>query len=223
MKTLFVVFALALSTSAFPQAAPQAQAVPIDTSLSTALQVQRIAPQLVAFAGSEANFQALVNGLANGTPVTLTTVLPNGMTQVVNFASAGTMSTLQIAQTLENLRQSLIAKGVGAPTVQQVATAITGGALTTPAGTTQVNGVVSTTSPATATIVTGQSPANAIQNTFSSAAAGGTASGTSTPRGNTSQSFFPRGIADTPASAGAPVITPAQIATPPSTASIRTK
>ena len=212
MKTIVLLFSLALSASAFGQAAAQTQ---------TALEVQRLAPQLVAFAGGDANFQALVNGLANGTPVTLTTALPNGTTQVVNFTSAGTMTALQVAQTLENLRQSLIAKGVGAPTVQQVATAITGGPLTTPAGTMQVNGVVSTTA-AKSTIVTGQSPANAIQNTFSSAAAGGTASGTSTPRGNTSDSFFPRGIADTPASAGAPVVTPAPIATPPSTASIRT-
>ena len=35
--------------------------------------VQRIAPQLVGFAGSPANFQSLVNGLSQGTPVQLVT------------------------------------------------------------------------------------------------------------------------------------------------------
>jgi hypothetical protein len=224
MKTLLAIIALAVSTSAFPQAAIRTQTLPTSLPLSTALDVERIAPQLVAFAGGEANFQNLVNGLATGTPVTLTTVLPNGATQVVNFTPAGTMTTLQIAQTLETVRQSLISRGIAAPNPQQIATAIAGGALPTPAGTTQVNGVVPTTATTNATTVGQPSRAVSIQNTFSSAAAGGSNS----IRSNMSDSFFPRGISDTPpptvpAVTPAPVATPAPITTPPATAGLRAR
>src|SRR5437868_12186830 len=170
MRTLVFLALSALSTSVFPQAALQTQTLPSTTAVSNALAVQRLAPQLVAFAGGQANFDNLVNGLAAGIPISLTTVLPTGGTQAVTFTPSGTMTTLQIAQTLENVRQSLITRGIAAPTAQQIATALTGGPLVTPAGTTQVNGVVTTT---TNTTVMQQSPAVAIQNTFGQAAAGG--------------------------------------------------
>jgi hypothetical protein len=107
------------------------------------LQVSRLAPQLVFFAGGQANFDSLVNGLGLGSPVTLTTVLPNGQVQVVNFTPQGTMTTTQIAQTLEAARQNLISLGVATPTAQQVATTLTGGALPTATGNTvQVTGLL---------------------------------------------------------------------------------
>ena len=214
MKTLALLALLALSTAAYPQSV-RVQNLPATTVLSTPIEVQRLAPQLVAFAGGQANFDNLVNGLAAGAPISLTTVLPTGGTQVVSFTPSGTMTTLQIAQTLENVRQSLITRGVGAPTAQQIATTLTGGALVTPAGTTPVNGVITTTA---TTSVQQQSPAVAIQNTFGQAAAGGSTS----IRSQTSDSRFPRGISDTPATTN-PVVTPAPIATPPSTATLRTR
>ncbi len=214
MKAL--LFSLAVSTSAFAQTALQTPALPLTGPVSTALEVQRLAPQLVAFAGGDANFQNLVNGLATGSPVTLNTVLPTGGTQVVTFTPAGTMTAQQIAQTLESVRQSLIARGIAIPTGQQLATAITGGALVTPAGTTPVNGAVTTT---TAAVVQQQtSPAVAIQNTFSQAAAGASTA----IRSQTSDSPFPRGISDTPPTVMAPQ-TPAPIALPSTTSSVRTK
>jgi len=200
MRTLALLLLFALSTSALPQ-------------VPTPLQVQRLAPQLVAFAGGQANFDNLVNGLASGTQVSLTTLLPGGGTQVVSFTPSSTMTTLQIAQMLESVRQSLITRGVAAPTAQQIATALTGGALATPSGTTQMNGVVTTTN-----TVVQQSPAVSVQNTFGQAAAGGS----STPplRTQTSDSPFPRGISDTPPPG---VSTPAPIAVPQSTAPLRTR
>lgn len=211
MKALLL--SVLLSTSAFGQAL-QTQTLPATTPLSLPLEVQRLAPQLVAFAGSDANFQNLVNGLASGTQVTLTTAAPTGGTQAVTFTPTGTMTAQQIAQTLETLRQSLIARGIATPTGQQLATALTGGPLITPSGTTQVNGVVTTTA---ATVVQQQSPAVQIQNTFSNAAAGASTA----IRSQTSDSPFPRGISDTPTNTMAPQ-TPAPIATPPATASVRT-
>jgi len=215
MRTIALLLSLALSTTVFGQAAVNTQTLPTAAPLSFPLEVQRLAPQLVAFAGGDANFQNLVNGLASGTAVTLSTVLPTGGTQVVTFTPSGTMTVQQIAQTLENVRQSLIARGIATPSAQQLATAITGGALLTPSGPTLVGGVVSTT---TSAVVQQQSPAVQIQNTFGQAAAGG-----SNPiRNQTSDSAFPRGIADSPTTTMAPQ-TPAPIATPPSTASVRTK
>jgi hypothetical protein len=202
-----------VSASAYAQTPIQVQTLPSTITLSNAVEVQRLAPQLVAFAGGQANFQNLVNGLAAGTPVTLSTPLADGTTQIVTFTPSGTMTTVQIAQTLENARQSLITRGVATPTGQQIATVLTGGQLPTPAGTVGVNGVVTTTTAAT-TSVQQQSPAAALQNTFGQAAAGGSASSI---RSQTSDSPFPRGISDSPASAVAPV-TPAPIAPQPSVA-----
>ena len=214
MRTIALLFSLALGANAFGQAI-NVQTLPTAAPLSFPLEVQRLAPQLVAFAGGDANFQNLVNGLASGTAVTLSTLLPTGATQVVTFTPAGSMTVQQIAQTLENVRQSLITRGIATPSAQQLATAITGGALLTPSGPTQIGGVVSTT---TSSDVQQQSPAVQIQNTFGQAAAGG-----SNPiRNQTSDSAFPRGIADSPTTTMAPQ-TPAPIATPPSTASVRTK
>ena len=218
MKSIALLFSLVLSASALAQtAAVNTQTLPTATTLSLPLEVQRLAPQLIAFAGSDANFQNLVNGLASGTQVTLTTAGATG-TQTVTFTPTGAMTAQQIAQTLENVRQSLISRGIATPTAQQLATAITGGPLLTPAGpVVQVNGVVGTTA-ATNTVVTQQqSPATQIQNTFSNAAAGAS----TTIRSQTSDSPFPRGISDSPSTTLAPQ-TPAPIATPPSTASVRT-
>jgi hypothetical protein len=175
MKALFLSIALALSTNVLAQPLQV-----LDTSqVSTALQVQRLAPQLVAFAGGDANFQNLVIGLATGAPVTLV----NGA-ETVSFTPSGTMTATDIAQTLEKLRQQLIGRGIATPSAQQLATALAGGQLPTAVGVTQVPGVVSVQ----------QSPAVAIQQQqrASSAASGGST------RSNVSDSPFPRGISDTP-------------------------
>src|SRR2546423_15645210 len=102
-----------------PAAAPAAAAVilfqlPAWAQTSTVLslppsqEVAGIAPQLVAFAGSQSNFDNLVNGLALGVPVTLSTTLPNGSTQLVTFTpSGGPPAITPIARTLAGARQSL--------------------------------------------------------------------------------------------------------------------
>jgi hypothetical protein len=178
MKAFVLAAAFALSSPVLAQAL---QTQDMQTQVAPALEVQRLAPQLVAFAGGDANFQNLVNGLAAGTPVTLVTG-----TQVVTFTPSGAMTALDIAQTLEKLRQQLIGRGIATPTAQQLAIALTGGVLPTAVGTTPVNGVIAAP----------QSPAVAIQRSLGTAAAGGT-----TVRSNVSDSPFPRGISDTPPTA----------------------
>jgi len=190
MRLLLALSALVLATDVAAQAV-QTRTLPAQTLLAPSLEVQRLAPQLVTFAGGDANFQNLVNGLATGTQVSLASG-----NQLVSFTPAGTMNALQIAQTLESLRQSLITRGIAAPTPQQLATALVGGALPTALGATQVNGVVTTTTPVVTNTVQ-QSPAVAIQSgTGAAAAAGGLPI-----RGNTSDSPLPRGISDTPPAA----------------------
>ena len=110
-------------------------------------QVLALAPQLVAFAGSDANFQALVNGLLQGTPVTLTTVTADGFLQTVTFTPASAMSVADVARLLEAARQLLIARGIANPTAQQISVILAGGALPTPTGTMQVGALVPTLTP----------------------------------------------------------------------------
>ena len=129
------------------------------------LSVQRLAPQLVAFAGSEANFQNLVNGLANGTPVQLTTTLTSGFSQTVTFTPSSLGSPAQIAQILEAARQQLIGLGIGAPTAEQIGFTLMGGVVPTPLGGTQVGGLANaqatTTAPSRAAQIQQQAGAGA--------------------------------------------------------------
>src|SRR6059058_1333753 len=103
MRYIVLVLALALP------AAAAAQSTQFQLGSQPAVEVQRLAPQLVAFAGGDVNFTNLVNGLALGVPVNLTTTVAPGVTQVVTFTPSGTMTPVQIAQVLESARQSLIA------------------------------------------------------------------------------------------------------------------
>jgi hypothetical protein len=176
---------LVVAAAAFSAGAAHAQFLQTQIGVSPVLQVQSLAPQLVAFAGSDVNFQNLVNGLALGLPVTLTTAVAPGVTQVVSFTPLGTMSAVQIAQTLETARQVAIANGIAAPTAQQLGVLLTGGALPTAAGSTNVSTLVGTANALNASLATA-SPAAQLQ---------------STRRFSVSDSPLPRGVADTPLTA----------------------
>lgn len=130
------VAALVLSGAAFAQTA---------TFTPASQQVQLLAPQLVPFAGSSGNFDSLVNGLTQGIPVTLTTLSPDGLVQIVTFMPGATLTPLDAARQLEAARQNLIVRGVATPTAQQLAVALMGGSLTTTAGTAPLTGVLNGT------------------------------------------------------------------------------
>jgi len=117
LRLISLLAALSLSAAAFPQT-PASPAV---------RQVQLLAPQLLAFAGSAANFQSLVNGLTQGTPVTLTATGADGSVQIVTFAPGTALSAADAARVLESARQSLISRGIAAPSAQQLAIALTAG------------------------------------------------------------------------------------------------
>ncbi len=184
MTRMLCLLAAALLTTGAARA--QVQVVQTQNQVSPVVQVQGLAPQLVPFAGGDVNFANLVNGLFFGLPVTLTTPIGPGVTQVTSFTPTGTLTALQIAQLLESARQTAIANGIAAPTSQQVAVILNGGALPTPAGTASVNGLMGGTGASTATTTAiPSSPATLLQSQGSFA---------------TSDSPFPRGISDTPTS-----------------------
>jgi len=131
-RLCLVAFLLFAALPAFSQTTPSAESA----------EVLGLAPQLVPFAGSTQNFQSLVDGLAAGQPVTLVTQTPDGFTQTVTFTPVGTLTPLQIAQTLEAARQQLISRGIAAPSAQQIGIALAGGTLPTTAGNVQVTGLV---------------------------------------------------------------------------------
>jgi hypothetical protein len=194
MPTLLRTVFVALAAIACHQATAQ-------TAVPPTLTVQRIAPQLIAFAGSQANFQSLVNGLAQGTSVQLVTVLPDGSTQVVTFTPAAPMSPTEIAQVLETARQRLIGLGIANPTAEQIAVTLMGGTVPTALGGSQIGGILrpqTTPSPAL------QAQANAAGGATTIPAPGvsvqtipgttaSTASTSSIPRINTSDSAIPAG------------------------------
>lgn len=108
-------------------------------------QVAGLAPQLALLAGSAANLQALAAGLVLGQPIVLTAVTPDGIAQTVTLTPPAPMTPAAAAQLLERTRQVLITRGIGSPTPEQVAVALSGGTLPTPAGVVPVTGTLTGT------------------------------------------------------------------------------
>lgn len=195
------------------------------TAVPPAVTVQRAAPQLVAFAGSQANFQNLVTGLAQGTQVQLFTILPDGSTQIVTFTPAAPIPVAQIPALLEAARQQLIGLGIGNPTAEQIATTLMGGVVPTALGGTQVGGTLNSQNPPSpaaqaqanaavgaSSAVTPTTPGVNIQtlpNTTTSASPPANTSDSPIPPGATSRSPIP----STTTATGLPG--PEAIATPP--------
>jgi hypothetical protein len=158
--------ALALLALASPAALAQVAVPPTQT-------VQQLAPQLVAFAGSPTNFQSLVNGLSQGTPVQLVSVLPGGATQVVSFTPARSMSPLEVAQILELSRQQLIGLGIASPTAEQLGVALIGGLVPTALGSAPLPGTVNPRNNPPSPAAQMQSAASGASAAVSSVSAGG--------------------------------------------------
>ena len=90
----------------------------------------------------DANFQALLNALTQGTQVALLTPLADGTVQVTSFVAPGQRSAADAAFLIEQARVTLQNFGVTQPTGQQFAAALAGGVIDVPTGRTQVFGVL---------------------------------------------------------------------------------
>lgn len=117
-------------------------AVSLAHAQSPVQEVQQAAPHLVAFSGSPINFQSLVQGLAQGRPVLLSTTYANGMAEVATFTPAGPMPVADIVNALEQARLQLASLALAQPSATQLATALAGGTLARP--NVQLGGLVPT-------------------------------------------------------------------------------
>jgi hypothetical protein len=199
------IVALAFHVGAFAQSTPQFAAPEAFQPPATAT-VQQLAPQLLPFAGSAANFQSLVNGLALGLPVTLVTTSVEGLTQSVTFTPNGTRSAVDVARVLEQARQNLIARGIATPSAEQLGVALTGGNLSTALGAVPMSGLVQIGSGTAAGTGTSASAGSSISsNVPAAASAAGTTTGAAATTGTraaqprfTSDNASVVGTSDTP-------------------------
>ena len=159
--------ALAQMLGVSPGAAPGASSGTTTTFSPSTQQVQFLAPQLIAFAGSTDNFESLVTGLTSGTAVTLATASADGSVQTVTFTPGNAVPAGDAARLLETARQNLISRGVAAPTGAQIAASLMGGTITTASGASTLTGVLTATS-SSPTPVLVRTSAAAPQNTAAS-------------------------------------------------------
>ncbi len=130
LRSLPVAAALALGvTVASLAVTPSARAQATSATITAVQQVNQLAPQLVPFAGSAANFESLVNGLTFGAPVVLTTPGADGLLGTVTFTPAGGLAPVEVARTLERARQQLISQGIGSPNGEQIGVMLAGSAV----------------------------------------------------------------------------------------------
>lgn len=100
---------------------------------------EELVEKFSAFAGSTQNAQALVDGLRNGTPITLT---DSGGSSTMVTLSTKPMGFGNVNIALSLARQELAQQGITQPTSAQIQTALTGGTITTSTGTTSLPGIL---------------------------------------------------------------------------------
>lgn len=91
----------------------------------------RIGSDFSAFAGSQANAEALVTGLRNGTAITLTSTDAKGVTTTTTFTPpTGKMGYGNVYISLALAKQQLAGLGIIEPSAQQLQAALMGGTVT---------------------------------------------------------------------------------------------
>ncbi|MDE1893738.1 MAG: hypothetical protein KGH90_05320 [Xanthomonadaceae bacterium] len=111
------------------------------TSTSVQQESTRLSSQFSTFAGSDTNAQALVNGLRDGTSITLAQVTQNadGTTTTTDTTIqpvTGTMGYGNVRIALSLAEASLAKAGITDPTPAEIAAALNGGSVTLADGTT---------------------------------------------------------------------------------------
>jgi hypothetical protein len=139
-----LLFSTAMAFGANPD--PQ-EATETNTASATvaAQATDRIGDQFATFAGSEANADALVTGLHDGTAINLTATA-GGQTTTTTFTPTGTMSYRNAYLSLALAEAQLTKLGISQPTPAEIEAALAGGSVTTGSGstatTTHLSGVL---------------------------------------------------------------------------------
>lgn len=95
----------------------------------------KLSSEFSTFAGSTANSDALVAGLRNGTPITLSSTNAQGVTTSTTFTPpTGKMGYGNVFISLAVAKQDLANAGITQPTAQQLQTALMGGTITSGTG-----------------------------------------------------------------------------------------
>ena len=97
----------------------------------------RLSSQYTSWAGSKANADALVGGLARGSSITLVTSGPNGAASLAGFSPAGPMSAAEVRSALAAAQQSLSRLGITRPNAEQIQAALIGGDVVVAGGATR--------------------------------------------------------------------------------------
>ncbi|HEX6633376.1 MAG TPA: hypothetical protein VF038_05375 [Usitatibacter sp.] len=87
----------------------------------------RIATEFSAWAGSHQNAEALVNGLHQGTSITIATTGPDRTVSLAGFTPGSRMDYDEIRAALATARATLARMGVRQPTAEQIQAALIGG------------------------------------------------------------------------------------------------
>ena len=97
----------------------------------------RLSSQYTAWAGSKANADALVGGLARGSSITLVTSGSGGSASLAGFTPSRSMSAGEVSSALASAQQSLARLGITRPTAEQIQAALIGGDIVVPSGATR--------------------------------------------------------------------------------------
>ncbi|RDS82006.1 hypothetical protein [Dyella psychrodurans] len=126
------------SASAVPLYAQTSTTTTTTTSTSTGThETSRLTNEFTGLAGSTTNAQALVDGLRNGSPITLTSTSSTGATTTTTFTpDTGKLGYGNVRIALSLAQASLAQQGITAPTSAELAAALNGGTLVLANGTT---------------------------------------------------------------------------------------
>ncbi|OZB70093.1 MAG: hypothetical protein B7X33_02945, partial [Lysobacterales bacterium 13-68-4] len=129
-KQLALACAIALSTMmAVPAFAQTDTGSDTPTSTSTGVEANRLSTEFSTFAGSDANASALVNGLRDGTAITLDETVTNAdgttsTTQVTIQPATGPLGYGNVRIALALAEASLAQQGITDPTAEEIAAAL---------------------------------------------------------------------------------------------------
>lgn len=141
-KTRTLVVALgALLASGAAFAAPQTTTSTDSTTAASATGSAQLVDRYSAFTGSDANAQALIDGLHSGNEIDLSTVTEaaDGTSQSVDTTftpATDAMGYGEVNTSLSLAKESLAAAGITKPTAEQIEAALNGGTITLDDGTT---------------------------------------------------------------------------------------
>lgn len=104
----------------------------------------RLSNQYSDWAGGKSNADALITGLHGGSPVTIVTPGPRNTVSIAGFTPSSSMSYAAVGNALANAQRSLSRLGITHPTAEQIQSALIGGEIVLPTGSTKlVRGSVS--------------------------------------------------------------------------------